>query len=309
MHRMFMTPYHIEVHTFRNKSEVSPLGRINEEFDFLDFLEGHLNERKTSQQTDTKVFRIGEMRRSHRDLYGIIHGGEHGISSTMEHLDNPNDRFDRTPNHGEYIDFYYQFHIPVNGRRGVLVAQSLGNHSVLTPVRQDIITAFKNAYPALMIRIDPVFFGEELNAILEHGELAELTFTQLTLSEDIAENIEVDLADRDTFVSQFVVAPQRGKRFTQVAQNKVSAMFRKELSPRDIFVSSSFNPIDAEAIYKYGNTRKMIRYSDEEHIRAREEVTNDIQGLPGKPDIDRAKNVADKMIQRYISAGKGNSHV
>lgn len=299
-----MTPYHIQVHTRGKRKELRPLGSIHDGIDLLDFIEKFLSEKAVSQQHETKVYRVDNVHRSYRDVFGIVKGGEHGITSTVEHLDDPNDIFYRTPDHGEYMDFYYQFHIPVHGQRGILVSQSLGIHSVYTSIRQDLMAAFREEFHGLTLTIDPVFSGEELNDLLQHGELAQLTFTQLTASDDIADAIDIDFADRRHFSTHMIVHPHREHHFARSIQARASAVFRKELRPDELYYTDKFIPSDVEAVYKYNGMRKTVRYSEEDHIKVKVDVTRDIQGETGKPDLARSKNMADTLVKHYLSIVK-----
>lgn len=165
--------------------------------DFLDFFIRFVDEYKSSferNKTYKKTFDIlsdeenNLTDRNRRIIAGIIESGEYGVGSNIKN-ENGEVRYQKRTNESNDLPFYFLVHIPKGSKKGILLLQKTGVHSISSIFQSNLKNFIHQKYGRYKINFEHLMSPELAKTMLLDGETNELILTKYTSPNDIFDSI------------------------------------------------------------------------------------------------------------------------
>ena len=227
-----ITPYAIRVRASRSKDHF-PLNKISHDgvsFDFMDFLDSYLAERKTGTRIDHDAkqgIRVSTTSRSARETSGVIEGGAFGYAAELRNVQT-NTVKQKELNDCEFVPFYFRIEHKQDQNEAILVLQRFGVKGVKSPFHEDLAEALKKRHADLILEMNPLVTKNEISRILGGG-IKRIRYLRSTIPSDVANDISLDDNQEDQCEMETVVKAKRNsllqipKWVNDLAKGRVAA--------------------------------------------------------------------------------------
>jgi hypothetical protein len=180
--------YSIKIREKRT-NDYLPFGELEGGKSFYDFVRGYLDKLKKEHvvnEEDQLVLRAARSVHEEDITAGLLYSGDYGYEAAGFNVKTKKTSYRRTAEDAEVIPFYYQFVLPQQSNKGLMILQRHGHRGLLTALSTDLRAEFASQYDGYVLEIGRLVPAEVLKQLIE-GDYIGIKVSTYTVPDDIAD--------------------------------------------------------------------------------------------------------------------------
>lgn len=205
--------YNVLVHERYKPKEDKPFGNIDGNGTYLaQFLEQALNGSFSSISHDgNRDVSCERTQLDEPDLGAVLRPGERGVRADIIGPGNQTSIFQQEPDHTQLLKCACLFRLPRNQKHGFLAVHVNHGRSVKSLLDSEITKRFREAFPDLILKINPCVDAAAFEAALDQDQLLSVNLFKHDRSSDIRDGRKWGRADTGLKL-QLSIKAERDKR-------------------------------------------------------------------------------------------------
>lgn len=261
--------------------------------DLLDFIEAFLKALSHNVHDDTetkKTFRVTELTRKGRNVFGWVEYGEYGIPGAIYSVKAKAKTYDKSHEDSDVRFFYFNFCVPSNSKTAVALLHSAGNRGIKSFFDEKFNEYFKRQID-LKVRISPLSHEKTVKEWLDNSSVKEIRLANYDIDNagDLADQLEVHR-------TEFVIKPKRGSGFGSFTflQSKPAGGGD---SPVEMLSKIS---TDVRAVIESNGRKKIVSLKMSDPIAAIEITEDNVIITDGAPEKKSLHDYASVLMKEFV---------
>lgn len=300
-----LVPYSVRVRVKRD-DEYLPLDAIevgDNNFDFITFLDGYLNDRTENICIDEErqqSIEVESHTRTQRRISGILKGGTFGYEAELKNVETGEIKT-REVEDCELLPFYFRFEHRRHQTSGLLLLQRFGVHGVKSGFQADVTTMLREIDEDLVLQINPLVTDQEITRLLGGG-LKKIRYLRYTVPADAAEDLCLEDNEVEHCEMETVIKAKRDRFLSIPAWVRDLANDRAPAG--DVVEIDGVEFDDVKIVISDGGKMRTLSVNDVRKFRMSIDVTEDvdIDDETGQPTFDSVDTVAREIIPELRTA-------
>lgn len=261
--------------------------------DILHVLERFLDSVKTDyfHQRDSKqIFKVIDLNKDAKSLYGVISCGKYGMSSDIVDTDTMSSAYSRKAKDALALPFYFLIYVTPNSRRAVLILQRIGNQGVFTVMTSAFRLFLRNFFSEYVLETKPHVPKQVLN-YLSDGRIKSVTLTSHKIPRDFTDRVGLEGNEPKSIVfTQTLTVKGKNDILTIPGLSNALKKTRQILEGE----AASTDEVDQVKVnVSYNGRQRTVSFADPSSIAPYVDVSDDVTVTPnGHPDPDEMYLVA-----------------
>lgn len=191
------------------------------------------------------------------------------------------------------VPFFFEWYLPANHRKGILLCQRIGQSGVRTLLTTIVGGEFSAAFPDYTLVINPLMPEAAVKALLRKATIQEVRFVQSVIPPDIADRFNGKKTAQEGEV-EIIVRPRR--RGYLNAGSLIDYMTGKK-SVNDLIEIESFVPDNVKVEISLDGRRRVIDFGRLGRLRASFDIIDEVSfGSDGYATLNSLKAASTDLI-------------
>lgn len=311
MNKIGLAVYGLNIYNARRRKKM--LDTVDSGIEFLDILEGFLNEGKKEFDTDNHaetVFRVENTERNEifneegQKLYsyisGVVKTGEFGTESELVNRKTKKVTHNKTIDEAEVMPFAFFVAMPCgNIKRGIIILQTEGRYGMKMSFEKRLKKYMRNLYPDLDFAIGTISPKEYIERYLRDGFLKEIRMIKYGIPNDVSERNGLSKKPDANIYEERIIHNPLG--FLDAGAEKI----RETLNNQRLFTSivevPGFDYDKLKFKFSQGKTNKTIDMTNLDSITIIEDITDKVGVKNGHPLYSAVKEEMKRTAEEYLN--------
>jgi len=309
-----LSAYEIKVHLRGDQENSQDLSDFAQGNDLLDFFINFIGGWTHSSSTDSdlidneKIQKLIRLKPDSliplgREFSGILESGDYGYEAPIIDKNSGQRVHLKELDQAEMIPFFFQIHIPRNGRSGILIVQRFKQHGIFGLLRNILKSEFRNNFQQYVLDISPLVSDEIVDDFIRNGRLNRITFKRLELTPDIINQADSGSANSIENVGriEYSIIANRGRSLPFLSRIR-NAVRQGDVALDGLYNINGFDYNSISVSVKLNGHTRTLDLSSLNNIGAFFDISNEVEinEETGHPEEDSIRQLSRRILDDLL---------